>query len=239
MHQYILPPTKVAHIEKGPNESIIEIQGCYPGYGSTLGNSIRRVLFSSLEGSAVVAVKITGVQHEYSTIPGVMEDVVQIILNLKKVRFRMHGSEPVKVSLKVKGERVVTAKDIKATSDVEIVNPDQVIATISEKKTELEMEIEIRKGLGYVPVEQQERGEKEIGVIAIDAIYTPIKRVNFDVENMRVGKRTDYDKVTLDIETDGSLTPKEAFSQAVEILVEQFSSLRESEGVADGDKNEE
>jgi DNA-directed RNA polymerase subunit alpha len=186
-----------------------------------------------------VAVKITGVQHEYSTIPGVMEDVVQIILNLKKVRFRMHADEPVKVSLKVKGDRVVTAKDIKATSDIEIVNPEQVIATISEKKTELEMEIEIRKGLGYVPVEQQERGEKEIGVIAIDAIYTPIKRVNFDVENMRVGKRTDYDKVTLDIETDGSLTPKEAFSQAVEILVEQFSSLRESDGTKDGDKNEE
>ncbi len=202
-----------------------EISGCYPGYGATLGNALRRVLLSSLEGAAINAVKIKGVSHEFSTIEGVKEDVVQIILNLKKIRFQMHSDEPVKVTLKFKGEGVVTASDIKCPSSVEIVSKDQVIATITDKKTELEMELEISKGLGYVPIEQQERGEKEIGVIVIDAVYTPIRRVNYEVENARVGKRTDYNKITLEIVTDGSINPQEAFSKAVSILVEQFSAL--------------
>lgn len=226
MHQNtILPPAKVVYIEKNSFEGTIEIHGCYPGYGSTIGNSLRRVLLSSLEGAAVTSVKISGVQHEFSTLPGVLEDVVQIILNLKKVRFRMSSEEPVKATLKVKGEKEVTAESIKTSSSLEVINGDQLIATITDKKTVLEMEIEVRSGLGYIPVEQQERGEKEIGVIVIDAIYTPIKRVHFDVENMRVGKRTDYEKVTLGIETDGSISPKEAFDKSVSILVEQFSSL--------------
>lgn len=202
-----------------------EISGCYPGYGATLGNALRRVLLSSLEGAAINAVKIKGVSHEFSTIEGVKEDVVQIILNLKKIRFQMHSNEPVKVSLKFKGEGTVTAADIKCPSSVEIVSKDQVIATVTDKKTELEMELEISKGLGYVPIEQQERGEKEIGVIVIDAVYTPIRRVNYEVENARVGKRTDYNKITLEIVTDGSISPEEAFSKAVAILVEQFSAL--------------
>lgn len=202
-----------------------EIPGCYPGYGATLGNALRRVLLSSLEGAAINAVKIKGVSHEFSTIDGVKEDVVQIILNLKKIRFKMHSDEPVKVSLKFKGEGVVTAGDIKCPSSVEIVSKDQVIATVTDKKTELEMELEISKGLGYVPIEQQEREEKEIGVIVIDAVYTPIRRVNYAVENARVGKRTDYNKITLEIVTDGSISPQEAFSKAVAILVEQFSAL--------------
>jgi DNA-directed RNA polymerase subunit alpha len=158
-----------------------------------------------------------------------MEDVVQIILNLKQVRFKLHGSdenEVVKVTVKSKGEGAVTAGMIKVPSNVEVVNPDQVIATVSDKKTELEMEIEIDRGLGYVPVESRERDdEREIGVIAIDAIYTPVKRVNYEVENMRVGKRTDYDKITLEIVTDGSITPTEAFEESVAILVGQFTSL--------------
>ncbi|HAV11060.1 MAG TPA: DNA-directed RNA polymerase subunit alpha [Candidatus Moranbacteria bacterium] len=202
-----------------------EISGCYPGYGATLGNALRRVLLSSLEGAAINAVKIKGVSHEFSTIDGVKEDVVQIILNLKKIRFKMHSDEPVKVSLKFKGEGVITAADIKCPSSVEIVSKEQVIATITDKKTEFEMELEVSKGLGYVPIEQQERGEKEIGVIVIDAVYTPIRRVNYEVENARVGKRTDYNKITLEIVTDGSITPEEAFSKAVSILVEQFSAL--------------
>ncbi|HOW60147.1 MAG TPA: DNA-directed RNA polymerase subunit alpha [Candidatus Moranbacteria bacterium] len=202
-----------------------EILGCYPGYGMTIGNAIRRVLLASLKGAAITSVKIKGISHEFSTIDGVMEDAVQIILNLKKIRFKMYDDEPVKVSLKFKGEGRVTAKEIKCPSSVEVVNKDQVIATVTDKKTELEMEFEVSTGLGYVPIDQQHRPEKEIGVIAIDAVYTPIQRVNYEVENMRVGKRTDYNKITLEIVTDGSITPEEAFKKAVSILVEQFSVL--------------
>ena len=202
-----------------------EVLGCYPGYGATLGNALRRVLLSSLEGSAVSSVKIKGVSHEFSTIEGVKEDVVQVILNLKKIRFQNHSEEPIKISLKFKGEGIITAKEIKCPSSVEIVNKDQVIATVTDKKTDIEMEIEVSRGLGYVPIEQQIREEKEIGVIAIDAVYTPIRRVNYEVENMRVGKRTDYNKITIEIVTDGSMTPQDAFSKATAILVEQFSAL--------------
>jgi DNA-directed RNA polymerase subunit alpha len=154
-----------------------------------------------------------------------MEDAVQIILNLKKIRFKMYSDEPVKVTLKFKGEGKVTAKEIKCPSSVEVVNVDQLIATVTDKKIEFEMELEVGKGLGYVPIDQQDRPEKEIGVIAIDAVYTPIRRVNYEVENMRVGKRTDYNKITLEVVTDGSITPEEAFKKAVTILVEQFSVL--------------
>ena len=231
-------PQKPKYTPTDEKSGVFEIPGCYPGYGMTLGNALRRVLLASLEGAAVTSVKIKGISHEFSTLDGVMEDVVQIILNLKKIRFKMHSDEPVKVSLKFKGEGKVTAKEIKCPSSVEVVNKDQMIATITDKKTELEMELEISKGLGYVPIEQQERPDKEIGVIAIDAVYTPIKRVNYEVENMRVGKRTDYNKVTLEIVTDGSITPEEAFKKAVAILVEQFSVLGGIE-VIDKDKESE
>jgi DNA-directed RNA polymerase subunit alpha len=221
----ITSPQETKYTELAANHGKFEIPGCYPGYGTTLGNALRRVLLSSLEGAAAHSIKITGVSHEFSTIPGVMEDVVQIILNLKQVRFRLFGDEPVRVTLKSKGEGVVTAGDIKTTSDVEVVNPEQIIATISDKKTEFEMEIDIDKGLGYLPAEQRDREEREIGVIAIDAIYTPVKRVNYEVENMRVGKRTDFDKITLEVLTDGSISPQQAFQKSVSILVDQFQSL--------------
>lgn len=214
---------KYNEIDKQSGKFLIE--GCYPGYGATLGNAMRRVLLSSLEGVAVNSVKIKGVLHEFSTIEGVLEDVVQIILNLKKVRFKMHDKGPVKINLKHKGEGKITAKEIKCSSGIEVMNTDQHIATVTDKKTEIDMELEISKGLGYVPVEQQEREEKEVGVIAMDAVYTPVRRVNYNVENMRVGKRTDYDKITLEIVTDGSITPKEAFEKAARILVDQFSAL--------------
>lgn len=232
MHS-ITSPQKPKYTALGQNHGKFEIMGCHPGYGTTLGNALRRVLLSSLDGAAVKSVKIKGVSHEFSTIAGVMEDVVQIILNLKQVRFKLYGDESVKVTLKSKGEGVVTAADIKAPSSVEIVNPEQVIATVTDKKAVLEMEMEIDRGIGYVPVEVREREEqndREIGVIAIDAIYTPIKRVNYEIENMRVGKRTDYDKVTLEVVTDGSITPAQAFEKSVAILVSQFSSLTEMEG---------
>lgn len=201
------------------------IEECYPGYGTTLANSLRRVLLSSLGGSAVISAKIKGVTHEFTTLKGVMEDMVQVILNLKQVRFKLHGVESAVATLKVKGERAVTAADIKGTSEVEVVNPTQHIATLTSSAAELEIEMKIEKGLGYIPVEQQIREEKEIGAIAIDAIYTPVRRVNFVIDNMRVGKRTDYDKITLDIVTDGTISPEEAYTQAVKILLDQFSSI--------------
>ena len=221
-------PQKPEYVSLGENHGKFEILGCYPGYGTTLGNALRRVLLSSLEGAAIRSVKITGVTHEFTTIPGVMEDVVQILLRLKQIRFRLHGDEPVKIALKVKGDRVVTAKDFKVPSNIEIVDGDQMIATITDKKTELEMEVEIDRGVGYVSVEARDREEREIGVIAVDSIYSPVKRVNYEVENMRVGKRTDYDKITLEIVTDGSITPEEAFMKSVAILIDQFTALSES-----------
>lgn len=223
--QTVSLPQKPKFISIDEKSGKFEILGCYPGYGMTLGNALRRVLLASLKGAAITSVKIKGISHEFSTIDGVMEDAVQIIMNLKKIRFKMHEDEPVKISLKSKGEGKITAKEIKCPSSIEVVNKDQVIATITDKKTELEMELEVSSGLGYVPIEQQYRPEKEIGVIAIDAVYTPIQRVNYEVENMRVGKRTDYNKITLEIVTDGSITPEEAFKKAVSILVEQFSVL--------------
>ncbi len=229
--QNITAPQAPVYTELGPNHGKLEIGGCYPGYGATLGNALRRVLLSSLPGAAARSIKLKGVSHEFSTIPGVMEDVVQVILNMKQVRFRSHSEEPVTVTLKAKGEGVVTASAIKCPSSVEVVNGDQVIATLSDKKAEFEMDIIVDRGLGYVPVETREEEEREIGEIAIDAIYTPIKRVNFDVENMRVGKRTDYDKITLEIVTDGTLSPVAAFDQAVTILKAQFSVLS-TEGIA-------
>jgi DNA-directed RNA polymerase subunit alpha len=225
--QTITIPQQPKQTVLGENYSKFEILGCFPGYGTTLGNALRRVLLSSLEGAAAKSVKITGVSHEFSAIDGVMEDVVQIILNVKQIRFRLLGEndEPVKVTVKHKGEGVVTAGMIKVPSNVEVVSPDRVIATLTDKKAEFEMEIEIDNGLGYVPAEARENEEREIGVIAIDAIYTPVKRVNYEVENMRVGKRTDYDKITLEVVTDGSITPEEAFMKGVNILIGQFSAL--------------
>lgn len=227
--QSIAIPQKPKSSEIDEKTGKFEIEGCYPGYGTTLGNALRRVLLSSLEGAAITSAKIKGATHEFSTIPGVLEDVIQIILNLKQIRFRLFREEPIKVTVKAKGEKEIKAGMIKCSSEVEVVNKDAHIATITSPKGELEIELEIGKGIGYVPVEQQERGEKEIGVIAIDAIYTPIRRVNYSVENMRVGKKTDYEKITLEITTDGSIAPEEAFSRAVAILVEQFSVLSELE----------
>lgn len=240
MHKISLPQ-KPQYTVLGEHHGKFEILGCYPGYGTTLGNALRRVLLSSLEGAAVVSVKIKNVSHEFSTLPGVLEDIVQIILNLKKVRFRVEQEieEAVRLTLKAKGEGMVTASAFKETSGVQVVNGDQLIATLTDKKAELEMEIEIEKGLGYVPVEQRERQEKEIGLIAIDAIYTPVRRVNYEVENMRVGKRTDFEKITLEVVTDGSITPEEAFGRAVSILVEQFGSLAHGGTlVSEGDTRE-
>jgi DNA-directed RNA polymerase subunit alpha len=202
------------------------IEGCYPGYGITLGNSLRRVLLSSLEGAAVTEIKVKGVTHEFTTLDGVKEDMVQLILNLKKVRFEIKGdAEKVKILLKTKGTKEVTAKDIKLTAEVEISNKNQHIASLTASKSELEIELTIEKGVGYVAVEQRERLEKELGAIAIDGLFSPVEKVNFQVEDMRVGKRTDYDRIILEIKTDGTITPEDAYKKAVQVLLDQFNAI--------------
>jgi len=218
-------PSEPKVISKTGSRAVFEIGPLYPGYGTTLGNTLRRVLISSLEGAAVTSVKIKGVDHEFSSISGVLEDVIEIVLNLKKVRFKLFRDEPVTVTLSVKGEKTVTAGDIEATADIEIVNKDQYIATITDKKVELEMELTVEKGIGYVPVEQRQKEKLGVGKIAIDGIFTPIKNINFNVENIRVGQRTDYNKVLLDVETDGSISPEEALKRASQILIEHFNII--------------
>ncbi len=218
-------PLKPKVIDKKDNKALFEIEGLYPGYGVTLGNSLRRVLYSSLEGAAVTQIKIKGVQHEFSTVSGVLEDVLSIILNIKNLRFKMHSEEPQKAILKVKGEKKIKASDIEIPTQLELVNKDLYLATLTDKKSELEIEFQIEKGLGYVPSDR-EKGEKlEVGQIAVDAIFTPMRNVNFRVENMRVGKRTDFDRLFIEVETDGTISPEDAFSQSAEILVDHFSQL--------------
>jgi DNA-directed RNA polymerase subunit alpha len=189
----------------------------------TLGNALRRVLLSSLPGAAVTSVRIDGVQHEFQDIPNVMEDVTDIILNVKKLRLRSFSDHPVSMRLEVSGERVVTAADIVAPSTVEIVNPDLYIATLDNEHARLEMELVVEVGKGYVPADSKE--DQPIGVIPVDAIYTPVQKVNYTVEHTRVGQMTNYDKIVMDIWTDGTLPPDEALRQSSDILVRHFTQL--------------
>lgn len=221
-------PLKPKVIEKQKNKAIFEIEALYPGYGVTIGNSLRRVLLSSLEGAAITQMKIKNVSHEFSTIPGVLEDVVDIILNLKQLRFRLFTQEPQKATLKLKGDKKVKGSDLKLPSQLELVNKDCHIATLTDKKAVLEMEVQIEKGIGYVLGELKKKEKLGIGTIPIDAIFTPVRRVSFKVENMRVGERTDFDRLFLEIETDETISPKEAFFQASEILVKHFDLLSQA-----------
>lgn len=211
-------------LEEG-HRAVFEIQGLWPGYGQTIGNALRRVLLSSLEGAAITSVKIEGADHEFSTLPGVLEDLVDFTLNLKRARFRMHGPGPYTATLAIKGEKHITAGDIKVPSQLEVVNPEQHIATLTDKRSALIMDLVVERGVGYQPVEARQKEKVEIGTIALDAAFAPLRLVNYEVENMRVGERTDYNLVRFHIETDGSLTPREAFSQASKILQEQFTVL--------------
>lgn len=222
-------PLEPKIISKKDNSAVIEVEGLYPGYGVTIGNSLRRILLSSLPGAVVTSVKIKGASHEFSTINNVLESAVDILLNLKQIRFKLHTDEPQTATLKVKGEKKVTAADINAPSQVEVINKDAYIATLTDKKAELEMEIQISSGLGYVPVEARKKDKAEIGAIHIDAIYSPVRKVNYSVENMRVGDRTDYNRLIMHIETDGSIGPEESFYKAAAILVDCFSVLAGSE----------
>ncbi len=221
----ILLPSKPKIVSEEKFSGVYEIDGLYPGYGNTLGNSLRRIILSSLPGAAISSVKIEGVSHEFSTIKGVKEDVINILLNLKQVRIKMTGSESVVLSLKAKGEGIVTAKDIKTVGQVEILNPDQIIATITDKSGEINMDITVEVGLGFVTKDAREKNKVDIGTISLDTIFSPIRRVNYEVENMRVGDRTDFNRLRISIETDGTITPKEALERSISIMISQLKAI--------------
>ncbi len=221
----ILLPSKPKIISEEGFSGVYEIDGLYPGYGHTLGNSLRRIILSSIPGVAITSVKISGVDHEFSTLDGVKEDVINIILNLKKTRFKVVNDEVQTVELKIKGIKDVTAGDITVPGQVEVLNPEQHIASITDKNTELVIEMKIQKGLGFVPKEALQKDKVEIGMIALDAIFTPIRRVNYEVENMRVGDRTDFNKLRVSIETDGSITANETLERSIFIMIEQLKAI--------------
>ena len=218
-------PSKPRIVNEEEFRGTYEIDGLYPGYGHTLGNSLRRIILSSLPGAAITKVKIEGVEHEFSAIDGVKEDVITILLNIKRIRLALHGSEPVTISLKKKGAGVITAADIEVPSQVEILSPEQPICEITNKSTDLDIEMTVEQGLGYVPREIHQKDKVEIGVIALDAVFTPIRRANYEVENMRVGDRTDFNRLRITIETDGTLTPKEALENAIEVMIHQLKAI--------------
>lgn len=218
-------PTEIKINVESPQKATIIIEGLYPGYGVTLGNALRRVLLSSMPGAAITSFKIKGIEHEFSTIPHVLESVIDIMLNLKKVRVRLYGEEPQKLILRVKGEGEIKAKDISPNPMVKIINPETTIATITDKKGEIEIEMTVEHGLGYSPVEERKQEKLPIGTILMDAIFSPVQKVNFRVENMRVGKRVDYNRLILEIETDGARTPLEVFNEASQILKNHYESL--------------
>lgn len=218
-----LPKIKVKK-EDGKN-GIFSITPLFPGYGVTIGNSLRRILLSSLGGGAIYEIKVEGASHEFSSLDGVKEDLIEIILALKRIRFKLHENEA-SLSLEAKGPKEITAGDIKTPSSVEIINKDLPIATLN-KNGKLKIEMKARKGIGYQPSEERKDEERSIGSIAIDAIFTPVEKVNYQTEFTRVGKVTNYDKLTLEIETDGTVTPREAIQQAAEILEKHFSLVKE------------
>lgn len=207
------------------NRSTFTVEPLYPGYGMTLGNSMRRVLLSSLAGSAITAVKIDGVSHEFSTVAGVREDVIEILLNLKQVRFNLESEDSATATLKKSGAGVVTAADIECPAGLEVVNKDLEIANLDGARSKIEIELRIERGRGYAPVESRQGEKLPVGMIAVDAIYTPIRRVRYQVENTRVGQMTDLDKLIIEVETDGSISPRDAIMQSAEILVGHFQVI--------------
>ncbi len=218
-------PSKPKPVHEEGSMGVYEIEGLYPGYGHTLGNSLRRIILSSLPGAAMTSLKIDGVLHEFSTVEGMKEDVITFILNLKKVRLKMHADEPQTITLSIKGAQKVTASDIKNGGQVEVLNPDQFICEMTDKNASLEVEMKVEMGLGYLAKEAIQKEKVEIGSIALDAAFTPIRRVNYEVETMRVGDRTDYNRLKITIETDGTLTPRAAIENAIEIMIHQLKAI--------------
>lgn len=224
MEYSITLPSKPRVVSEAEFEGVYEIDGLYPGYGHTLGNSLRRIILSSLPGAAVTSVKIDGVEHEFSTISGVREDVVTILLNLKKLRFEILSQEPQTITLRVKGPKKVTAADLTIPGQVRLLNPNAYICELTDK-TELTAEFRIEQGLGYVSREAIKKDRVDIGEISLDAIFSPIRRVNYEVENMRVGDRTDFNRLRISIETDGTLSARKALESAIEIMITQLKAV--------------
>ncbi len=222
----IVTPSQPNIVLEEENKGVYEIEGLYPGYGHTLGNSLRRIILSSLSGAAITTAKIEGVNHEFSTLEGVKEDVITMLLNVRKMRMRLHGESPQTLTVSKKGEGKLLAKDLGASnSAVEIVNPDQHIAILTDKRASIDMELTVEKGLGFVTKDELKKEKVSIGTIALDAVFTPIRRVSYEVENMRVGDRTDFNKLIISIETDGTISPREALEQSIHIMIEQLKAV--------------
>ncbi len=225
MTKVIHNPALASVEESSKTTASFVIEPLQAGYGNTLGNSLRRVLLSSVKGGAIVAFRVEGASHEFTTVPGVKEDVVDIMLNLKNVRVKVHTDEPIELRLEKKGAGVITAGDIKTTADVEIINPDQIIATVDDPKKSLVMDFVVEAGRGYETIEESSVARLHSDMIALDAVFSPVLRVRYKVDGTRVGQETNLDKLTLNVETDGSMSPREAFEEAAAILVNQYTAL--------------
>lgn len=224
-HQNIVLPKKLNVVTEDGSKGVYEIEGLYPGYGHTLGNSLRRIILSSLPGVSIVSVRIKGADHEFATLKGVKEDVLTILLNLKKVRFSLASDEEAVIKLSVKGSKKVTAADFEAVGGIQVMNPDQYIAEVTAKTGDIEIELTLAKGVGFVSKEDFLESKPTVGSILVDAIFSPIRKVNYEVEHMRVGDRTDYNLLRINLETDGSMSAKDALEQALTIMIQQFKSI--------------
>lgn len=227
----IILPSKPRLVSEEGNKGVYEIDNLYPGYGHTLGNSLRRIILSSLTGAAITSLKIDGVDHEFAVMDGVKEDVLNMILNLKRVRFKLLTDEPQVVNLRFKGEGIVTAASIETQGQVEVLNPEQYICEVTDKKVELNIEMYVQKGLGYVSKEELQKEKMSIGHIAMDSVFTPIRRVSYEVEDMRVGDSTNYNRLRMSIETDGTYSPREAIERAIEIMIVQLQAIHDFKGL--------
>jgi len=225
MSKLIQAPALANVTDHGATSATFAIEPLHPGYGMTLGNSLRRVLLSSIAGAAITGFRINGISHEFTTVKGVKEDVVAIMLNLKNIRFKVFSDEPQTLRLTKKGKGVIKAKDIELNADVELVNPDQVICTVDDDKASVSMEITVETGRGYRALDETGSGRTISDMIMLDALFTPVLRVRYKVENTRVGQRTDLDRLLLTVDTDGSITPRDAFEEAAAILVSQYTAL--------------
>jgi len=225
MDYTIVLPSKPKVVKEDATSGLYEIEGLYPGYGHTLGNSLRRIILASLSGAAIVSVKIDGVSHEFSTIQGIKEDVIAILLNLKKIRIKKTGSEPQVMRLKIKGPKEVLAKDIEVPGQLEILNGDQHILTLVDKNASIDMELSVESGIGFVSKENMQKDRLEVGTIALDASFSPIRRASYEVELMRVGDRTDFNKLLIFIETDGTITPNKVLETSIGIMIQQLKAI--------------
>lgn len=230
MENLLLPSTIRFEPSERPNEGVLVVEPCFHGYGTTIGNALRRVLLSSLPGAAVTAVKIKGVSHEFQPIENVKEDALEIILNLKSLRLKVYSDEPVVLSLTSKGKKIVTAGDISPNADVEIVNPELPIATVTSDDGEINMQVTVMRGRGYSSTEDRANEVNDLGTISIDALFSPIRNVGYRVEDTRVGEITNFDRLIMNIETDGTISPEDAVHQSVQILIDHFGLLLQNSG---------